>query len=84
MEQTIIPEYIACGPNTATFLQNMKELARLVAANHSLFKCEQCGEEKSSYFPYIEHAFRHSGIRPYSCTLCDSTFQTRAVTRHHL
>jgi hypothetical protein len=55
MEQTIVPEYINCGPDTATFLQNMKELARLVTpANQTLFKCEQCGEEMTSYFPFIE------------------------------
>jgi len=32
----------------------MKELARLVANNQTLFKCEQCGEEMTSYFPFIE------------------------------
>ena len=85
MDQTIIPEYISCGPDTATFLKNMKKLARIVVpASRSMFKCEQCGEEISSYFPYIEHAFKHFETRPYGCTLCQATFQTRAVMRHHL
>lgn len=85
MEKCIIPDQICCGPDTSTFLQNMRELAKLVTpAGQNLFKCDQCEEEMTSYFPYIEHVFKHLGTRPYVCSVCHASFQTRAVMRHHL
>lgn len=89
-DKSIIPERIEAGPDTATFLRNMKDLAKLVAPACSpgqtgcSFRCGQCEEEMTSYFTYIEHAFKHLGTRPYVCTLCQSSFATRAVMRHHL
>ena len=84
MDKCIIPQTIICGPETSIFLQNMKELAKLIGASQPSFKCEQCGEQLSSYFPYIEHVFKHFGTRPYVCATCNSSFQTRGVMRHHL
>lgn len=85
MEKCIIPDRIGCGPDTSTFLQNMRELAKLVTpSGQNPFTCDQCGDEMTSYFPYIEHVFKHFGSRPYVCNVCQATFQTRAVMRHHL
>ncbi|KAI9565558.1 hypothetical protein GHT06_009350 [Daphnia sinensis] len=85
IEKCIIPDRIGCGPDTSTFLQNMRELAKLVTpSGQNPFTCDQCGDEMTSYFPYIEHVFKHFGSRPYVCNVCQATFQTRAVMRHHL
>lgn len=84
-ENGVIPEQIICGPDTSTFLQNMRELAKLIAPNgQNILRCEQCDEEMTSYFPFIEHVFKHFGSRPYTCSVCQASFQTRAVMRHHL
>ena len=83
MDKCIIPDQIGCGPDTSTFLQNMRELAKLVTpSGQTPLKCDQCEEEYSSYFPYIEHVFKHFGTRPYICNVCQASFQTRAVMRH--
>jgi len=90
MKGSIIPELIQSGPDTSTFLHNMKELAKLVAPSCNSgqtgcsFRCGQCQEEMTSYFAYIEHAFKHFGSRPYVCNICQSAFASRAVMRHHL
>ena len=85
MDKCIIPDQIGCGPDTSTFLQNMRELAKLVTpSGQNPFKCDQCEEEMTSYFPYVEHVFKHFGTRPYICNVCQASFQTRAVMRHHL
>jgi len=84
MDKCLIPDTIVCGPDTATFLNNMKELAKLAGSNQSSFKCVQCNDELSSYFPYVEHIFKHFATRPYVCAVCQASFQTRAVMRHHL
>jgi len=84
MDKCMIPDRILCGPDTATFLNNMKELAKLAGSNQATFKCVQCNDELSSYFPYVEHIFKHFGTRPYVCAVCQASFQTRAVMRHHL
>ena len=85
MENSNIPELIHCGPNTSTFLHNMKELAKLVTpGDSSTFRCDQCNVEMTAYFAYIEHAFKHLGVRPYVCAVCQAAFATRAVMRHHL
>lgn len=85
MEKGIVPDQINCGPDTSTFLQNMRELAKLVTSpGQTSFQCDQCQEELTSYFPYIEHVFKHLGSRPYVCSVCQASFQTRAVMRHHL
>lgn len=85
MDKCIVPDQIGCGPDTSTFLQNMRELAKLLTpSGQNSFKCDQCEEEMTSYFPYVEHVFKHFGTRPYICNVCQASFQTRAVMRHHL
>ncbi|XP_046635092.1 zinc finger protein OZF-like isoform X1 [Daphnia pulicaria] len=85
MDKCIVPDQIGCGPDTSTFLQNMRELAKLLTpSGQNPFKCDQCEEEMTSYFPYVEHVFKHFGTRPYICNVCQASFQTRAVMRHHL
>jgi len=84
MEKCLIPDVIICGPETTQFLQNMRKLAKVIGTKQPSFRCEQCHEQLTSYFPYVEHVFRHFGTRPYVCAVCKASFQTRAVMRHHL
>ena len=50
----------------------------------SLFLCVECNYTSTNKSHFTRHTMRHTGERPYMCTLCGKGFITGHHLRYHL
>lgn len=49
-----------------------------------IFVCHICPSRFSEKPKLVRHLSRHSGLKPYGCSMCDKTFSLKAYLRQHL
>jgi uncharacterized Zn-finger protein len=56
----------------------------VIEDEQNIFTCQECSMKFTNAELLEEHFIRHSGDRPYKCTVCDRRFGAKFALRSHL